>query len=66
MGNRYTKTAFTARQKIKLKKIRMEILQLIDARSGKQDSPRALNALFRADTAIDQALREAEDWLKDN
>lgn len=66
MGNRYTKTAFTARQKVKLKRIRMDLLELIDARSGKQDSPSALNALFRADTAIANALMAAEDWLKDN
>ena len=66
MGNRYTKTAFTARQKVKLKRIRMDLLELIDARSGKQDSPDALNALFRADTAIANALMAAENWLKDN
>lgn len=66
MGNRYTKTGFTSRQKDKLNKIRNAILDIIDARNGKQDSPAALNRLFQAHTALTAALDESERWLKDD
>lgn len=64
MSNRYTRTGFTTRQRDQLNNIRGKILDLIDARNGKQDSPAALNRLFQAHTAITAALDESEKWLK--
>ena len=65
MGNRYTKTAFTARQVKTLKSIRQDLQRIILDRSEKQDNPKSLAALFRADTAIMIALDEALQWKKD-
>ena len=65
MGNRYTKTAFTARQVKTLKSMRHDLMRILEDRSSKQDSPRALAALFRADTAIMIAIDEAIKWKKD-
>ena len=64
MGNRYTRTGFTARQIDTLNKMRSKILDLIDARNNKQDSPASLARLFQAHTAITAALNESEQWLK--
>ena len=64
MGNRYTKTAFTARQVNKLKSISQDLRRIILDRNEKQDNPKSLAALFRADTAIMVALDEAEQWKK--
>jgi hypothetical protein len=64
MSNRYSKTGFTARQVKTLRSIRYDLMRIIEDRSPKQDSPKALELLFRADTRIMQAILEAEQWKK--
>jgi hypothetical protein len=64
MSNRYSKTGFTARQVKTLKSMRYTLGQILVDRSSKQDSPKSLAALFRADTAIMVAIEEAEQWKK--
>ena len=62
MGNRYTKTGFTARQVNTLESMRHDLQRLILDRNSKQDSKKSLAALFRADTAIMVAIHEAKKW----
>jgi hypothetical protein len=64
MGNRYTKTGYSARQVEQLKRYRMRILDILEDRAGKQDSPRAFQYLLNAADKIQYALDESEEWLK--
>jgi len=62
MSNRYSKTAFTARENARLDKIRNELFRIVNLRMGKQDSPLALDLLFRAEAYVKMAQAEAGKW----
>ena len=49
MGNRYTKTGFTARQVKTLNSMRMDLFRILKDRTGKQDSDKALALLIQAE-----------------
>ena len=64
MGNRYTKTGFTARQVKTLRSMRSDLFKILEDREGKQDSEKALTLLLQAEWRIRAAIEEAEEWKK--
>lgn len=66
MGNRYTKTGFTARQVKTLNSMRHDLFRILEDREDKQDSEKALAFLLQAEWRIRAAIDEAIKWKKDN
>lgn len=65
MGNRYSKTGFTARQRSTLESIRSDLARIYNDRQGKQDSTQALIQLLDARNRIQRALFLSEEWKND-
>ena len=65
MSNRYSKTAFTARQNTTLDSMRQDIWRILTDRNEKQDSPKSLDLLYRAEILISAAQEEARKWKND-
>jgi len=64
MGNRYTKTKFTARQVKTLNKLRSELFRIYFDRKEKNDSNQSLIRLLRAAEYIETSLELAERWVE--
>jgi len=64
MSNRYSKTGFTKREDEQLLKIEVDLLNLIERRNHKYDSPLALSKLFAAQAAISDARYQSKEWKK--
>ena len=59
MGNRYTKTGFTARQVKTLNSMRMDLFRILKDRTGKQDSDKALALLIQAEWRIRAVIQRS-------
>ena len=65
MANRYSRTGFSARQDDRLDRTRRAVLTIVNHRVGKQDSPKALDYLERAERLIKMAQLESAEWVRD-
>ena len=63
MGNRFTRTAFTARQRKTLRSIIADLDKIKRDRKGKQDNPDAEKRLNQAILAVFAALEESKYWV---
>lgn len=62
MSNRYSKTGFTSREDDRLRQLELDILRIIELRSGKNDSEIAISRLFRAQADISDARYRSKRW----